>query len=140
MFKTYSEMLKKETFEERFEYLKTTAIIGDATFGGRRWLNQDFYTSKLWRKTRREVILRDNGCDLAIQDRPLTKEDGLIVHHIVPINEKDLYEMNSLVFDLDNLVCVSDRTHNAIHYGNSSLLTPSFIIERTPFDTVPWRK
>lgn len=140
MIKTYSQMLERKTFEDRFDFLKTTAMVGDMTFGGHRWLNQDFYKSKAWRKVRREVIIRDNGCDLAIEDRPISKEEGLIVHHINPITEKDIYEMTPLVFDPEYLVCVSTTTHNAIHYGDSNLLMPSTFIERTPFDTSPWRK
>lgn len=140
MIKTYSQMLERKTFEDRFDFLKTTAMVGDMTFGGHRWLNQDFYKSKAWRKVRRDVIIRDNGCDLAIEDRPISKEEGLIVHHINPITEKDIYEMTPLAFDPEYLVCVSTTTHNAIHYGDSNLLMPSTFIERTPFDTSPWRK
>ena len=137
MIKTYSQMLEYETFEERFDFLKSTALVGESTFGGHRWLNQEFYTSPEWRKIRREVILRDNGCDLAIADRPIL--EGLIVHHINPLTEKDICEMSPLVIDPDYLVCVSKTTHNAIHYGDSNLLIPSNFIERTPFDTSPWR-
>ena len=139
MIKTYSQMLDYKTFEDRFEFLKNTALIGEVTFGGRRWLNQDFYKSKEWRQIRRKVILRDNGCDLAMPDRPITREEGLVIHHINPITEKDIYEMTPLLLDPDYLVCVSKTTHNAIHYGDSNLLMPSTFIERAPFDTVPWR-
>ena len=135
--KCYSELITIPTFEDRFEYVKLDGVVGKETFGFDRYLNQQFYNSYEYRKFRREMILRDMGCDLGIEDRPI---NGLIIlHHINPISPEDILERNiRILLDPENTICVGLRTHNAIHYGDSSLLitTP---IERTPNDTCPWR-
>lgn len=132
----YRELSQLKTFKERFEYLKLNAIVGEATFGFDRWLNQRFYTSKLWRDVRNKVILRDNGCDLGIEGYEI--RDKIIIHHLNPITVEDitLYHEDVLL-DLDNLICVSDRTHHAIHYGDEKLL-PQTLTERRSGDTCPW--
>lgn len=136
--KSYSELITIPTFEDRFEYLKLDGIVGEETFGFDRYLNQQFYRSYEYRKFRREIIVRDLGCDLGIEDRPI---NGLVIlHHINPIDPKDILDRNiRILLDPDNSICVSLRTHNAIHYGDSSLLITN-PIERKPNDTCPWRR
>ena len=135
--KCYSELITIPTFEDRFEYLRLDGTVGAETFGFDRYLNQQFYNSYEYRKFRRSIILRDNGCDLGIEDRPI---NGLIIlHHINPIDPADILNRNiRILLDPENAICVGLRTHNAIHYGDSSLLltTP---IDRKPNDTCPWR-
>lgn len=135
--KSYSELIKIPSYEERYEYLKLGGSVGELTFNGHRYLNQKFYSSDPeWKRIKREVIIRDNGCDMAHEDFPVNSK--IIIHHINPITIEDLIKRNPIIFDLDNLVCVSMNTHNAIHYGDISLLAlPP--IERVPFDTCPWR-
>lgn len=135
--RTYSELIRLKTFEERFEYLKLSAIIGDSTFGYERYLNQIFYRSPEWKNVRREVIVRDNGCDLAVQGRDILER--IEVHHINPISLDDIEEGSDLLLDMDNLICVSPNTHKAIHYGDSSMLTRIEPIIRKPNDTCPWK-
>lgn len=136
--KTYSECILLPSFEERFEYLKLSGQVADPTFGGNRYLNQDFYRSQEWKLTRRDVIARDLGCDLAHPDRPIRTK--IYVHHIEPITVEDVIRRSKKLFDLDNLICVSFNTHNAITYGDINLLTPSMPFERKPNDQAPWRK
>lgn len=135
--KSYSEMIRLNTFLERFEYLKLKGKVGDETFGYSRYLNQHFYHTREWKNVRDQVIIRDNGCDLAVFDREI--RDRILIHHINPITEEDILDRNPLVFDLDNLVCVSKLTHDAIHYGDSNLLPSDTIVIRTKNDTCPWR-
>lgn len=135
--KSYSELIKIPSYEERYEYLKLGGSVGELTFNGHRYLNQRFYSSDPdWKRVKREVIIRDNGCDMAHEDFPVNSK--IIIHHINPITIDDLIKRDPKIFDLDNLVCVSHNTHNAIHYGDVSLLVlPP--IERRAFDTCPWR-
>lgn len=147
--KTYSELIKLKTFEERFEYLRTASRVGEATFGSDRYLNQAVYTSSLWAEVKNEIIIRDNACDLAmpgydirgkvfINGKEYRKSGIIIVHHINPITKQDILNRDPKVFDPENLICCSFKTHNAIHYGDLDSLTlpPK---ERTPNDTCPWR-
>lgn len=134
--KSYRELKKLKTFLDRFEYLKIGGKIGQSTFGGDRWINQAFYTSKEWRRTRNGIILRDNGCDLGVEGYDILR--NLVIHHINPVTIEDLEERRDIALDPDNLVCVSDITHKAIHYGDASLL-PKEPVERKPNDTCPWR-
>lgn len=134
--KSYSELMRFNTFEERYEYLRSKAIVGEATFGGHRYLNQDFYRSKEWRSVRDKIILRDEGLDLGVEDRPIFGR--VIVHHINPITIDEIANCSSSLFDPENLICVSDLTHQAIHYGDASLL-PEGLVERKPNDTCPWK-
>jgi hypothetical protein len=134
--KTYSELITIPTFEERFQYLKMQGMVGEETFGYDRYLNQLFYTSPEWRRVRRDVIVRDNGCDLGIWDREI---QGLItVHHINPITIDDIRNRSDFLLNPDYLICVSDLTHKAIHYGDDRLLIAA-PVERRPNDTCPWR-
>lgn len=137
MIRTYSELVSLPTFEERFEYAMLFGSVGIETFGGHRWLNQDFYTSREWRHARNPVISRDDGCDLAIPDREIY--DQVIIHHLNPITQEDLENGSPLVFDPEYLICVSPATHKAIHYGREFLLAPTKLVERRPNDMIPWR-
>ena len=137
-FRTYQELIQLETFEERFEYLRLAGTPGYITFGSHRLLNQMLYKSPIWASVRQRVILRDDGCDLAISERPIGKKDILIIHHLNPITIEQVTNNDPAVYDLNNLVCVSHRTHNAIHYGDGSNLMPSKPIERRPGDTKLW--
>lgn len=136
--KSYREMILLPDFKSRYDYLKIGNAVGDRTFGGKRYLNQELYRNDPdWRSSRNEAIIRDNGCDLAMPGRDIDKY--IIVHHINPITDDDIIHRRPILFDLDNLVCVSRRTHEAIHYGDESLL----VLEREPRrpnDTCPWRK
>lgn len=132
----YSELIKLPTFEERFEYLKLDGRVGKMTYGSDRIFNQAFYHSKEWRDFRNKVIARDNGCDLGIEDREIF--DKLIVHHINPMTINDLEEGGEDLFDMENFICCSHNTHEAIHYGDSSLLIKTEFVERRPGDTKLW--
>lgn len=135
--KSYSELVRLTSFEERFQYLLLNGSVGEDTFGSHRYLNQALYNSPKWKRCRRSIIIRDNGCDLGVDGFEI---NGLVVvHHINPITVDDILNENFAVFDQDNLICVSNLTHKAIHYSNESLL-PSSLVERQPFDTCPWRR
>lgn len=134
--KSYRELLTIPTFEERFEYLNLSGIVGNPTFGYDRIFNQYFYHSSEWRRTRNGIILRDNGCDLAMPDYEI--HDRIYIHHINPITLEDVEEMSDRLFDPDNLICVSYNTHEAIHFGTARNL-PKVPIDRVPGDTCPWR-
>ncbi len=134
--KTYSELIKLPTFEERYRYLKLGGKPGYATFADARCLNQALYGhSHEWKQTRRDIIIRDNGCDLACPDRVLGRK--VIVHHINPLTIDDVKYRRDCIFDPENLICVSLRTHNAIHFGDESLLFTK-LVERTEGDTKSW--
>lgn len=137
--KSYSSLIALPTFEERFRYLKFDSDIGKETFGFDRYLNQAFYSTLEWKNFRRDMIVRDLGCDLGIPDREIA---GLIIlHHINPISIADIRQRNiNILLNPENVICVSHKTHNAIHYGDESILTPSSLVERRPNDTCPWRR
>lgn len=135
MIKTYNRLCLLSTFEERYEYLQIRGIVGRETFGFERYLNQSFYKSREWRATRRDVIVRDEGCDLGIPDRQIYGR--VIVHHINPITVEDIENHADCLFDLNNLICVSEETDRAIHYGDASLL-PKLPKERRKGDMCPW--
>lgn len=133
--RTYSELIQLETFEERFHYLSIRGEVGCATFGGNRWINQQFYTSPEWRRLRHDVIARDDGRDLAVEGYEIY--DRIIVHHMNPVSERDILYGTARALDLDNLICTTHRTHNAIHYGDVSLLAQPYT-PRQPGDTQLW--
>jgi len=135
MTKSYKELIRLPTFEERFEYLKLRGTVGRATFGFERYLNQQFYRSREWRSTRQSIILRDNGCDLGIQDHEVFGR--IIVHHMNPITIEDIENHADALFDPDNLISVSEMTDRAIHYGDASLLV-KLPQERRKGDTRLW--
>jgi len=133
---TYDELIKFKTFEERFKYLQINGCCSEETFGGHRLLNQMLYRSPQWQDVRRRVIIRDNGCDLGIEDRPI--QTKILIHHLNPITIEQVTHFDPAIFDLNNLICCSHATHNAIHYGSVDKLTPSNPIERKPGDTRLW--
>ena len=133
--KTYKEMSRLETFEERFDYLKLNGSVGSDTFGFDRWLNQKFYRSKEWKRRRDQIIIRDNGCDLGIPGREI--QGKIIIHHINPITVEDICDITEYLMNPDYLVCTSQNTHNAIHYGDTNLLPKDPII-RKQGDTKLW--
>lgn len=136
--RTYSELIKIPDFLGRYNYLKCTSYVGQETFGFDRWLNQVFYKSPEWRRLREIVIVRDGGCDLGIPDRLITGR--IVIHHINPIRKEDIVNRNlDSILNAEYLICCSHNTHEAIHYGNESILTPDKIPERKPDDTIPWR-
>lgn len=145
--KQYSELITLPTFEERFKYLKLGGQVGIETFGYDRYLNQMLYNSQEWRRFRNEIIIRDNGCDLAHEDHEIPSwrdENGrihgpkILIHHINPITIDDVVDRSSNIFDPENVITTILSTHNAIHYGDESLL-PKSPIERSKNDTCPWR-
>lgn len=139
MVKRYSELQLLLTFDERFKYLKLHGKVGEETFGFERYLNQVLYRSKEWKRVRNLVIVRDNGCDLGIPGREIAKGDKLIIHHMNPISIQDILDRSPAIFDLDNLICCTEMTHNAIHYGDENLMLMD-IAERRPGDTCPWKQ
>lgn len=135
--RTYGELIKIENFLDRYEYLKLNGSVGAETFGFDRWLNQIFYRSPEWKHIREEVIIRDDGCDLGIRDRPIGGR--IYVHHMNPIDVKSIVERKSILLNPDFLICCSHNTHEAIHYGNSDILLPDKFVERKPNDTILWK-
>lgn len=137
LIKTYSEAILLPTFIERYRYLKIGGSVGAETFGYDRYLNQTLYRSAEWKRFRREMIIRDGGMDLACDDYEIVGK--ILLHHIDPITPEDIIRRHPKIFDPENVICVSLGTHNAIHYGDESLLIVDPII-RTPNDTCPWKR
>ena len=135
--KTYSELMTLSTFEKRYEYLRLGGKVGEDTFGFDRYLNQIFYKNPEWLSIRDKVIIRDNGCDLGIPDREINSR--ILVHHMNPITKEDILTRSKYLLNPNYLICTSKNTHDAIHYGDSSILLKN-PIERTKNDTCPWRK
>ena len=145
--KSYKELIQLKSFKERYEYLRIGGLIGERTFGGERYLNQALYKSPQWRSFRNEVIIRDGGCDMAMEGYDIVpvingkslrgRGDYIIIHHINPLTIDDIANNTRAVFDINNVVCVSPRTHRAIHFGDASLLPQEFT-ERKPGDHCPW--
>lgn len=133
--KSYSQLRRLETFEERYDYLALKGVVGEQTFGFDRWVNQEFYRSSQWQHVRNEVIVRDNGCDLGITGYEIQK--GLLVHHMNPMTVRDLERGMEWVLDPEYLVTTTQRTHNAIHYGVDHL-QPRVLVKRTRGDTKLW--
>lgn len=137
MIRTYSELQRFSTFKERFEYLSLKGQVGEETYGFDRWINQQFYRSREWKQVRNRIIVRDSGCDLGIAGREI--RDHIIIHHMNPILIDDIRDSSKYLLDPEYLICTSHTTHEAIHYGDESLLI-SEPIERKPNDTCPWKK
>ena len=135
--KTYSELITLPTFEERFRYLKLDGMVGQDTFGFDRIFNQMFYHSREWKRVRDIVIARDLGCDLGIEDREIFGRP--IIHHLNPISIDDIKLATEYLLNPEYLITTTHATHNAIHYGDESLLVTA-PIERTKNDTCPWRR
>ena len=136
--RTYSELSKFKTFRERYEYLKLDGTVGEETFGFDRYINQMFYKSEEWKRIRNYVITRDNGCDLGIQDRKIV-DSVILVHHMNPITKEDIINKNEILLDPEYLITTIKPTHDAIHYGDESLLAEDLIV-RSKNDTCPWKR
>ena len=134
--RTYSELIELPTFEDRFRYLQLNGVVGQDTFGFDRYLNQVFYQSPEWKRVRDMVIVRDNGCDLAMEGYDI--QGRILIHHMNPVSLRDINDRNEDLLNPDYLITTTHQTHNAIHYGDESLL-PRGPIVRTPFDTCPWK-
>ena len=134
--KSYSELIRFPTFEERYAYLRMKARMGGETFGFDRYLNQVFYRSRLWRDLRHRIIVRDNGCDLAVPGYEI--HSMIVVHHINPLTFEDIEDQTDNLLDPEGLITTSHETHMAIHYARANPL-PSPLIERRSGDQIPWR-
>ena len=134
--RTYSELRHIKSFIERYHYLRLAGIVGESTFGFDRYINQLFYNSKRWRKTRDGIIIRDNGCDLGVEGHDIN--DRILIHHMNPISQEDIELDREWIYDPNFLICSSSNTHTAIHYSDESLL-PKLPIIRRKNDTCPWR-
>lgn len=135
--RTYSELMRLPTFEERFRYLKLDGLVGKDTFGFDRYLNQEFYRSKEWKEVRDFVIVRDNGCDLGMDGYEIVGR--IYIHHMNPITVNDIVHSSDFLLNSDYLICVSHNTHNAVHYGDEDLLVTA-PVERRKNDTCPWKR
>ena len=135
--RSYSELRRITTFEERYKYLQLGGIVGKDTFGFDRYLNQIFYRSQKWRSIRDQVILRDNGCDLGVEGYDIYGR--ILIHHMNPITLEDIEKESDFLLNPEYLICTTHNTHNAIHYGDEKLLITA-PIERTKNDTCPWRQ
>lgn len=136
MIRRYFDLQILKTFEDRFNYLNLSGTVGNSTFGYDRYLNQRLYKSSEWKKVRDIVIIRDDGMDLGCDDKPIYGR--IIIHHMNPITKDDILYRPDYVLDPEYLICVSEKTHKAIHYGDFSLINTK-ITERKPNDTIPWR-
>lgn len=135
--RTYSELITLPTFEERYQYLRLSGSVGDETFGFDRYLNQLFYRSQKWKSIRDFVIIRDNGCDLGVEG--YTIHGRILIHHMNPITLSDIENESDFLINPEYLISTVHNTHNAIHYGDESLLIKA-PIERSRNDTCPWRR
>lgn len=136
--RTYSELITLPTFEERYQYLRLGGKIGEATFGFDRYLYEQFLRSDEWKSIRDYVIIRDNGCDLAIPDREIRGKTRIIIHHMNPVTKEDVLRRTDFLLNPEYMICTLKNTHDAIHYGDESLLYKA-PIERSRNDTCPWR-
>lgn len=132
---SYSELIRHDTFEDRYNYVRLNGVVGEDTFGFERYLNQRFYRSPEWRRVRNAVISRDEALDLGVEDRPIMGR--VYVHHLNPLRLEHIKSGSSSLLDMENLICVSHTTHNAIHYGDASFLSKP-VVDRRPGDTKLW--
>lgn len=143
MSRSYSELMRLTTFEERFEYLNLSGGVARPTFGGARMLNQTFYSSPEWKSFHNQIVLRDSTsdyvCDLGCVDHDIPPRAMVIVHHLNPITKEDILYRNPNILDPENVICCSLDTHNAIHYGTLETIQNTKLIIRTKNDTIPWR-
>lgn len=137
MIRTYTELMKLPTFKERFEYLKLLdGRVGEDTFGFDRYVNQQFYRSKEWKRLRDQLIIRDNGCDLGVDGYDI--HGKIVIHHMNPITKNDIIDQTEYLMNPEYLICTTHNTHNAIHYGDENLLVTE-PISRSKNDTCPWK-
>lgn len=137
MMKSYTELIQFKAFDDRFKYLRLNGHVSDETFGVKRWLNQVFYKTPEWRSFRRQIIIRDNCCDLGIDGRDIY--NYALVHHINPITPEDILKRNlDKLLNPENVITTTKRTHDAIHYGDETILALE-MADRKPNDTIPWR-
>ena len=134
--RTYSELILLPTFEERFKYLQLNRRVGDDTFGFDRYINQNFYRSAEWKRIRDQIIIRDNGCDLAFEGYEIYGR--ILIHHMNPITISDIKFSTEYLMNPEYLICVTHNTHNAIHYGDEKQIITGPIV-RTKNDTCPWK-
>lgn len=135
--RTYTELSKLNNLEDRFNYLKINGIVGDDTFGFDRYINQKFYQSKEWKNVRNYVIARDMGNNMGLPNNEINGK--IYIHHMNPINVDDIKNSSDYLLNPEYLICVSEDTHNAIHYGDISLIKKNDILDRKPNDTCPWK-
>lgn len=135
MIRSYSDLRRLDTFEDRFHYLTLHGVVGDSTFGFDRYINQQFYMSRQWKHIRHYVIARDNGSDLGVEGYEI--HSRLVIHHMNPMSSKDIMHGNESILDPDYLITTTHRTHNAIHYGDEKLLLRP-LVERRRGDTKLW--
>lgn len=133
--RSYSELSKLESYEDRYEYLKIGDKVGEETFGYDRYLNQTLYASPEWKNFRHKIIVRDNGNDMGVDGYPIGNK--VYIHHLNPITKQDILERNPCLFDEENVVCVCKRTHDAIHFGSQELIKKNPVV-RSPGDTKLW--
>ena len=136
--RTYTELIQIPTFIERFRYLKLGGKVGEETFGWERYLNQRFYQSHEWREFRRQIILRDHGCDLGLDGYEFGPGELILIHHMNPIDTKDIVNQTEFLMNPEYVISVRKKTHDAIHYGDESLILEYEPVVRRPGDTCPW--
>ena len=140
LIRTYTELIQLPTFIERFRYLKLGGKVGEDTFGWERYLNQHFYTSTEWRNFRRQIIIRDRGCDLGVDGHEYADNEIVFIHHLNPIDSKDILNQTEFLMNPEYVISCRKRTHDAIHYGDESAVLPFEMVYRSPNDTCPWRR
>lgn len=136
--KSYNELITLTTYDERLAYLKTYGKIGEDTFGFERYLNQRFYRSSEWKRIRKQIFLRDNGCDMGLEGYDIIDPNSVIIHHINPLSISNFSEKDYPLIDPNNLITVSRWTHNLIHFGDENKVSITF--DRSPNDTCPWKR
>lgn len=139
LIRTYTELIRLPTFIERYRYLKLGGKVGEETFGWERYLNQKFYQSHEWREFRRQIILRDHGCDLGMEGYEFGPNEIVLIHHMNPINTKDIVNQTEYLMNPEYVISVRKKTHDAIHYGDESLIMEYELVVRRPGDTCPWK-
>lgn len=137
--RTYTELIKLPTFLERYRYLKLKGVVGEQTFGWERYINQKFYTSYEWRRFRQDIIVRDNGCDLGVPGHEYVGDELVFIHHMNVIDVNDIVNQTEFLMNPEYVISCRFSTHNAIHYGDESILFPYEPVIRQPNDTCPWK-
>lgn len=140
LIRTYTELIQLPTFIDRYRYLKLGGKVGEETFGWERYINQDFYSSTDWRAFRRSIIIRDHGCDLGLDGYEFGPGEMVFIHHMNPIDTKDIVFRTEYLMDPEYVISVKGKTHQAIHYGDESMILEYEPVVRQPNDTCPWRR